>query len=376
MAPNLPSLFPSVGPVTRWILFGDLDEDLRPPDPEQWAPEMDAVVGQRLAPMALRLVRAQGLGVPAADWAALEAASFDWTTRCLEVTQRSAEALDLLRDVGVPFVVTKGPTLARHYAHRLDRPYGDIDLLVPRGSFTEVLALLGRTLGYREADRNRPAWGAFDLHCREAMNIESPTGGRLDIHHRIPPWRWAGGLTFERLFDRAEPTTTSGVIFPGVAPIHNLFIAALHLVSDRNRPGSSLIIWRDILEVARTCSAFDITREASALGLGGWLRWVTRSLPPPVVPAELSAAVQELNFDLLHLPRLQSMLRSGFLSDPLISQALRLPPGNAALYLAGMVVPSPGFLRAKYPNSSRRYRRWWRSGLGNRHPLAPPVSEP
>jgi hypothetical protein len=158
------------------------------------------------------------------------------------------------------------------------------------------------------------------------------------------------------------------VVFPGVSSIHNSFIAALHLVSDRNRPGASLLIWRDILEVAKTCSAFDITREASALGLGGWLRWVAGSLPPGVAPAELTAAVQELDPQVPYLPRLQSMLRSGFLSDPLVSQVLRLPPANAVLYLLGMVVPSPGFLRAKYPDSSRTYRQWWRSGMLSRSP--------
>jgi hypothetical protein len=61
--------------------------------------------------------------------------------------------------------------------------------------------------------------------------------------------------------------------------------------------------------------------------------------------------------------RLTKLMPPGIGANPLLGHAFRLPTPNSALFVAGMMVPSPSFLRRRYPDHHQRYLTWWRDSL-------------
>jgi hypothetical protein len=69
--------------------------------------------------------------------------------------ERIGVAFGLLRDAGIEPILLKGWAVARRYAHRTLRPYGDIDLIVRPDDFARARAILDRS--------ETPTWW-IDLH--------------------------------------------------------------------------------------------------------------------------------------------------------------------------------------------------------------------
>jgi len=352
---------PALGPVTRSVLFHDFAA-FPASDAAAWARELPVLVEHRLAATALRHARETGVALPGAVEAALQASSFDWAVRTRDTVVGSGAALDALRRSGMRFVVTKGPGIASAYRGLTERPYSDLDVLLATTDFDRARRIL-TALGLTEEERNLAPWPFFDRLCREAVNLRGADGASIDVHHHVPPWYWGRHLRAEEVVAEAEVGEVMGLRLECASARHNLVIAGLHVVSDRNRPGRSLIVWRDLLCLAAACDPDDAAEAAAGARLAGWLHWVLASLPGEVRPARLMAALAARDQPVFGRRRLELLLPPRVGSRHLVGQVLRLPLPNGMAFLAGTALPSRRFVVAKAPSDPHPYRRWWRDSL-------------
>jgi hypothetical protein len=357
---GLPNIFPRLGPVSKLVLFADFYNQDASPSEEEWCAECELLIRYGLAGVANRLIRQRSLAVPMEILRRLREAQFVDMTVSSTTVKKSAGGLEALRSARIPFVITKGPGIALEGINIADRPFMDLDVVVEPRRFMDARRVLA-SIGYAEKDRTKQPWDSLNRVCREAVNLRTEDGGSIDLHHRVPPWYWSSGLTLEVLKDKASSRAIFGVNIPLVAPEHNLLVAALHVVSDKSRPGQNYRVWRDVLVLARKCSTDAAAKAASDTNLTTWLAWILGCLPSEVQPRELLDRLRNHPARLQGSWRLRMILPPKFGSRHLLGQAFRLPAPNAALFAASMLVPSPEYLRMRYPDERHPYRTWWRS---------------
>ena len=356
------TLLPRLSPSVDAALFDDFRSSPRATPLPCTDDDIATLTQQRLSAVALRLAAAGRLQLTALQVASLRAATFATTALSLAIINASRQGLDALCAGGIPFAISKGPGLALAGYHPSERPFLDLDLLVPPRHFRHAFAILA-SLGYEEAMDSRPPWAWYNLTCREAVNLRSPGGGSLDLHHHVPPWLWSRAFDLSSIVTAAHATSLYGYPLPVVQPADNLLIVSLHIVSDHNKPGATLMAWRDLLMMARICDADDVLALAARYRLTGWLRWIIAQLPPDVRPAALSLSLTACSSRPPHHLRLSLLTPPALGSRHMIGQAFRLPFSNAVRYLIGMAFPSPRFLAEHFPGTPRRYFHWWATSL-------------
>ena len=361
-----------MGPLTRAVLFYDFAPVALEASAIDWEVEASRIVEQRLAAVAQRMIQDLRLRPPGPVVSELQGAVFDWTQSTCLVSTRAAVDVDVLRAHQLEFVVTKGPGIACHARRRAERPYTDIDIFVAEASFFEVQELLRRS-GYGEEKKNLVPWARLGNICREAVNLRTPAGGSIDVHHRIPPWFWGSGVTFPDVLARSQlQSVPGGGSLCCASAADNLLISALHIVSDKNSPGATLMAWRDFLLLAHATDANDVLLRAQETGLCGWVKWVMHALPSEALPAPLADAFADQDPAIPGIGRLTVVMSTGIVSRrSVLSQAFRLPTANAVKYLGGLVWPSTAFLHSKIGDVPHPRMIWWRNVLSGRADLSP-----
>jgi hypothetical protein len=348
----LTRLYPEIGAWTERVLWADL-ADFPEPD-SAFDAEVGVMVRNRLAWLALQVAPASA---SSAALTHLRQSAFVAAAFSVEVTKAGAEVCEQLASRGFDPVVVKGPTLALAWRNPGQRAFTDLDVYVRTAQFKDAIAELERH-GFAERIETALPWDAMRVLCREGTNlVRSPTE-RIDLHHRVPPWHWSAGLTKLVLHGERHQVTFGGLRLPAVPDEVNFLIACLHLVSDRSRPGETLIIWRDLVELGRTIDAERLASVAAVSGLGGWVRAVISALP-------IRTRLHDM-FDLLpeqpvpYQRRLERVARrQTTLQRVPIEMLLRLPIPRAAVYAAGIALPSPRYLASRYGSVGVGLRRWW-----------------
>lgn len=358
-------LYPIVGPWTEAALWHGLHSVEPPSAPLEL--ELHHIVGQRLSPLLAQYLREVGPTVATEVRAAAELHAMAATAASAAVISASAPVLHALTEAGIPHAVVKGPAIAQHYAQWQHRPFSDLDIHVPRALFRSAIGLCG-SMGLREDPSSRQPWGWFDRSCREAVNLKREDGASVDLHHHVPPWFWGSELGPESIIARAEQQPFLGQQLPLASPEDNLLVAALHVVSDKNLAGRTLLVWRDLAELARQVDVGILARRADETGLAPWVRAVLSQLPSFVRPVEIIDRLAMSPQQLRGTYRLRLLLDARTqASGVLLSQPLRLPIPHGMLYLAGMAFPSRPFLHVTLPGDPHPRRTWWRNRLLRAH---------
>jgi hypothetical protein len=373
--PRRPPLFPTIGPATIASLFHGVEgAPQAPADPSVWDEELTAITAQRLSGLALSAARGRGVALRAETESNLREAQLATAARALAVESAALEVIAVLEGRRVPVVVTKGPGIADVYPQRTQRPYGDIDVLVPPERFETAMRAL-HAAGFSAYFRDGEPRGYFDRHCREGVNLVRDDGGSIDLHHHVPPWVWGDRLTFAELRPSSHELEVAGGRIRVADPMHNLLIAALQVISDRREePGHKLLIWRDVVSLADVCDPAAVARFARRVGLDWYLAFVLRQLPAFVRPVGLSQELGQPKTPVGDLLRLRLLVPPGIGSRHQIAQVFRLPIPNATAFLAGYLVPSSRFLERRF-GSRLAYRAWWRDAVLRLRDAGSPIGD-
>lgn len=199
----------------------------------------DGTVVSDLSPPALDAVLragvAQGLGtclvaclqaaeVPVPVW--LEAHRFDLTVHRATILGALEAIAPALTDAGIPWVVLKGPLVARSEEARELREYRDLDLLVAGDALGRTLETFER-LGIDAMNRN---WGAYIRHGVAEFPIHL-LGAPIDLHWHLIGLRTIRKrfrITIEDLLERRMITAANGRGFPGLDAEDAVIHVALH----------------------------------------------------------------------------------------------------------------------------------------------------
>jgi hypothetical protein len=359
---SVPGLFPRMGPSTAAALFHGVDRGASPPiEAEEWDRDADTIVRQRLAGLALLSVEEGRLHLSPSALARLAEARSIETARCLMIEAAAISAIRALEGAGIPLVVTKGPAVAQAYPDPSLRPFFDVDVLVPPARFEDAFRLL-QDLGFAEPSHLVQPRPYFNRWCREGVNLIRLDGGSVDLHHHIPPWVWGQRLSFDAVFARSSIIEISGGSVRAADPVHNLLITALHVISDKGRPGQSLLVWRDLVALAQVCEPGAAIGEADRVRLAWLLSFVLRQLPQAVRPGRLLEGLGRPRIPLTDGARLRLLLPPALGSRHQIAQAFRLPLPEAVSFIVGYSFPSSAFLRTRYGDRGSRFR-WWREAM-------------
>lgn len=352
-------LFPQLGLATTAVLFHDLPSAPAPPtDPATWKRDLPEVVSHRLSGLALDCLRTHGLQMPTEIVEPLKNAVIRESIVTMTMEGLAAQTAQVFQSHGIPFVITKGPGIAAAYRDPSFRPFVDVDVLVTPDRFEDSLHALN-TLGLRRSPLADPRPYFANL-CREAVSVEDQIARSVDVHHHIPPWIWGSRLRLRELLASARHLAIANTDIPVPSEPHNLLIAALHVISDKNRPGQSLMVWRDVLELSRRCDESAVAMAATSARIDWLFRFILSQVPATWRPWHLVDALTESRPPLLDRMRLRFALPPGA-GSWMLAPIFRLPIKNAAAYLAGYVFPTAAYLRKQQGSAS--YLRWWRAAL-------------
>lgn len=171
---------------------------------------------------------------------------------------------------GAPPVLIKGPAVAqRLYPDPLLRPFGDLDLMVPRERLLKATEALRSGLGY---EHGVEPWTGYGENVGHEVGVERTLGGqtlRVELHWRLCDDPIADRLGHSRLLGSAATLSLCGdVTIPVPRAEDDIVVLAVHLVHD---PVKRLIWINDLVLAAERASeaewgeAFAVARE---LGLG------------------------------------------------------------------------------------------------------------
>jgi hypothetical protein len=350
------------GPAIRaCITAGTSFANDLPSSPTSWHDESDDIVAHHLSAVALDLLGTDEGGRGAVDPQLLDllrSGARQDAVRSISADGTSVPALRSLGARGIPFLIVKGPATARFHPDPGKRSYADLDLLVAPARFEEAIEALVE-LGYVRKRDSEPLWPIFDRFCTEGFNFHRGPLGNVDLHHHVSPWQFGRRLDFESLFERADVGEVAGVPVRFASAEDAVVISSLHVVNDLGKDNPSFNSWRDIAVLFDRLGFHRLDRAFEVSGLSWFEPFVLAGLldlGAPVDRSSISRADNSLRFRGNQL-RLGLMGWNGtsFLARHPLGWALRLPTFRALMFLMGAALPSPDYVRERYPN----YRSYW-----------------
>ena len=180
--------------------------------------------------------------VPPAVRSALVRVQRDEQARKLIAAANLHRCDELLRGLGVPYLVVKGPVLTSIVYDRPGlRAYRDLDLIVPRPEFVRVLEAFEQS-GAEVVEAN---WPYFREHVAGQLDLST----NVDLHWHFLYFehlRRATAIRMEDAFERARTVEVNGAAFRTTDPADTLIHLAVHACL----AGGGRLIWMKDLEQA------------------------------------------------------------------------------------------------------------------------------
>lgn len=332
---------------------GVLDSDPAPLTVGILAAELRDVISEGLAPIAMKLLQQDSRNASAVQ-SRLASAVLLQEMRSLAADALLDRLCDLFDEAAIPFVVIKGPAVARLHPNGWARPYNDIDLLVEPHQFRPAMDLLLRHQ-FAYPDTSLPPWSWFDRYCREGLNFHG--SGDVDLHHHLAPWIFGSSLPSATLIKAADHAVVRGRSVPMASPVHSSIIAVLHILNDLWKGQRGLASWRDLLVIVRHVGP-DRVRDAFVANDLGWLLRIAADAMEPLFPGVFSGAdplPRRVPARFVWRLRGLGWDRSTSISRQRLAWAIRLPVPQAAAFMVGSGLPSRQYIRCRHGS----YRRYW-----------------
>jgi putative nucleotidyltransferase-like protein len=260
----------------------------------------------------------------------------------------AAKVVEALERHQIPAILLKGPALTRWlYDRRIERSYGDVDLLVSPDDFDAAAQVL-RCLGYQQPILPRRPGLISATANSNARHFRHRSRGSADVDlHRGFCWRTMDPhATWRVLRKHTETLTVGGRDVLVLAPSALAVVIALHAAQHgpASRPRDDLdravrqfdeAVWR----LAASLAAQLVAEEPFAAGL--------RLVPPGQQLADRLGLTASVAVEV-------ALLRSGD-SRALPLHQLSAEPSLLRRFtsLCGMLVPSAEYVRTGYPIANR-----------------------
>ena len=190
------------------------------------------------------------------------------------------ETVETLDRAGIPVRALKGTALAHlDYPVPEQRTFGDIDLLVPSGSFDDAVATLTSLGCERRCAEPRPG---FDRRFAKGTCLRTRNGLEIDLHRSFSMGPFGELLALAELWAESDFYEVEGTRVDALAVEARLLHAAYHATLG-NRP-PLLVPLRDVAQIL-------LTQDVS------WARlqqMMTASTGEPVVATAVATAWREL----------------------------------------------------------------------------------
>lgn len=266
------------------------------------------------------------------------------------------DTVALLTDAAVDHRVLKGSAVAHLvYPDPAQRPFGDVDLLVPIARFDVAVSTLVGAGYTRPRPQLRPG---FDRRFAKSVTLISPDGLPLDLHRTLAGGRFGLLLVTDDLFGSSDPLVLGGRHLAALSPEQRLLHACYHAVVGAAPP---LLALRDIAqmllttevdltEMLRRCRAW---QSQAVLARAVTLAWKTLALTESVALVAWGRSYQPAAAERWALEAHSAQRRGGAKT---ITTVVAISGLRAKLaFLWALAVPQRAFLG----HGRARYWRWW-----------------
>ena len=262
---------------------------------------------------------------------------------------------------GVPVRVLKGAAMAHlDYPDPAQRPYGDIDVLVPSDKFDHAVEVLTAGGCRRLFPQPRPG---FDREFGKGVCVRTPTGLEIDLHRTFSMGPFGERLALLDLWDSSEDFALAGTRMQALSSEARFLHAAYHAaLGDRRLRLAPL---RDLAQLA-------LTRD---LDWGHVHALMHASHGEPVVARSIRAAWSELHIaDVLAInawaaayqesPRQAAELevygpRSSYAARSFATIRAIPSLSRKARYVRTLAMPSKSYLADRHHSNVSRLLRGW-----------------
>ncbi|CAN5190501.1 hypothetical protein BH24ACT1_BH24ACT1_09330 [soil metagenome] len=266
------------------------------------------------------------------------------------------DVVALLSGAAVDHRVLKGSAFAHLvYPDPAQRPFGDVDVLVPASRFDVAVTTLVDAGYTRERPQRRPG---FDRRFVKSVTLTSPDGLPVDLHRTLAAGRFGLTLAADDLFAASSALMLAGQTLSALAPedrfLHACYHAALGaappLLARRDIAQMLLTTDLDLTEVRRRCEAW---RSQGVLARAVALTWETLALSDPVPLVTWARSYRPAASERWALGAHSMQRRSGAKTVTTLMAITGLRDKLAFLW--ALAVPQRTFLG----DDRARYRRWW-----------------
>ena len=270
------------------------------------------------------------------------------------------DVASVLTGAAVDCRVLKGSAVAHLvYPDPAQRPFGDVDLLVPAAQFDLTVALLVDAGYRRERPQLRPG---FDRRFAKSVTLTSPDGLPVDLHRTLAAGRFGVTLAVNQLFAASSPLVLGGQTLSALGPEDRFLHACYHAVLGSSSP--PLLALRDIaqmllttdLDMVEVQQRSQLWRGQAVLARAVVLTWETLALVP--APALVAwARCYRPDRSERRVLRAHTVHRSGG-TQALTALAAITGLREKLAFLWALAVPQRGYLG----DGRSRYWRWWVRG--------------
>jgi Uncharacterised nucleotidyltransferase len=352
-----------IGPVGRACIVAGIPgvSDVAIPDLEAYETEAPLVIGEGLAPVAVRLFDSDPSFRSSPAHASYVRAAKAAQMHTLAVDFASEPFLAALDALDARAVIIKGPAVSRFHPDTWPRSYSDLDVLVPPERFDSVLSA-AITKGYEYPSAAMPPRGWVDHYCREGVNLHGPAN--IDVHHHVPPWVLGMALQPSAVAAASDDGSINGRRVRLACREHCAVIAALHVFNDLWKGRQGLSSWRDLIVLLRSSDPSSIVATFGDLELGWLLDLFTTAVDQSVPEANITVTgATPTPPRIAYRIRLLGWDRASMLTRHRGAWVGRLPLPHAIAFLAASVVPSRSYIRSRHGSYRQYWLRAWRETI-------------
>ncbi len=326
-----------------------------------FAAEAGVILREGLSSVALQLLDAEEQHEAREIVALFREAAIEAEKRSLAADFATQPLLARLDQLAIPWVVIKGPAVARFHPPGWPRPYNDLDILLSADHFGAAVAA-AQGLGFAYPEDARPPREWVDRYCREGVNLHGQAN--LDVHHHLPPWVFGRRILPQGVIDTADEVCLAGMSVRLASRDHCVAVAALHVLNDLWKGRLALSSWRDLVLLLHTTPPARAASTFDQAGLGWLLGMVTAALErgvpeagiegtgPSRPPRSVARRLKILGWD-----------GTSFLSRHRSAWLGRLPIANALAYVGATAVPEHDYIECRHGSYRQYWRRAWQETL-------------